>query len=1317
MRLLLLALAALAASPAWAQQTAIVPDTAGSALAAGTTVTSANHVSTIDGGTLAGTNLFHSFTTFNLASGDTARWTTTLTDPARVTNVINRVTGGTVSQINGTVDSTGLPNAAFFFINPAGIVFGKEASVNVPGAAWFSTGKQLRFADGAMLSATTATGSTFSVAAPQSFGFLGQEGDIALQGTTALLASPKSAVGLVGANLRIEGARISASRMTLVAPGEQAADIALEGAGDGGVLSGEITLAGSNLASAGGSQGAAILRGGGIALDNTVIATTGGAMISIDAANLDVRGGSVIIASDMGSSNAGNIAISAGDLALSDKSIVRSVTNGGANAGEVTVQAATLQMHGDSEISSLTFSSGNAGMVRIEVGSADLDGFAHINSDSSAELACADLSCVATGDAGDISVKANALRMRDNSSIETGTLGAGHAGKLGIDVIEVELFDDASISSNSYLPPFCNVSSCAATGDAGAVNITASALRMYDYAGVQSETYGAGHAGTLTINAQEVELAGSAYITSDSTGPVSCNDRSCAASGDAGDVSITADTLGMRDYTALTSDTKGSGRAGTLTINVHTADLSGSAYISSDSTGPESCNDRSCAASGDAGEVSITANTLRMRENASVSSDTFGSGHAGTLTINADTAALSGSASISSSSTSTDSCLDPSCKATGDAGDLRITAGTLILRDASSLASDTNGVGSAGKLIVSAKSIDMAGSAGMTSNSKGSCSDQSCAATGDAGDITITTDSFTMRENAGVSSYTFGSGKAGKLSITGKTIGLSGAAFISTSSTGPSSCADMSCLGSGNAGDISIQSDTLTLRDDSSVTSNTLSSGHAGSIVIKAQTAIMAGSATISSDATRCALCDGLSSGPAGDAGDITILANDLRMSDDAGISSDTLGDGHAGSITIKAQTTLLSGFAYVSSDSTGADSCIEASCFARGDAGTISIESNRLTMTDTPSISSATLGPGRAGDIRISAQMAEILGGDIFTSSFACGDGTCLATGSAGTVTFKAGTMVIDHGATISSETGFTGSAGDISIQADTLRLLDGKISSQTSGCGNGTCIGGTSGQITISANALALSGPSQITTSSASQAVAGSIIIGAPDISITGPASISSSNTGTELAEQPMLASPANSVPFGAGSVALTTTYLSVADGGSVTTNSASGPAGSIIVTIPQARGILQLVGAHDPGVITTSSGPGTGGVITISDPLAIISNGGSILAKGQAGGADVRIASEYFIQSADRPNVISVDGSIRLQSNIYDVSAGTAPPSLDFLDASRVLLGQCASARATGETSRISWRNTGPYAFLPVRGAALAFLASGMLEGPAC
>ena len=127
-------------------QTTITPDVGARGL--GTTATASGGVVTIGGGTLAGGNLFQSFSAFSLGAGDTARWTLGSGDPNAVTAVVNRVTGGQASQIQGTLDSTALPNASFFFLNPAGIVFGAGARLNVPSAAYFSTAGELRFADG-----------------------------------------------------------------------------------------------------------------------------------------------------------------------------------------------------------------------------------------------------------------------------------------------------------------------------------------------------------------------------------------------------------------------------------------------------------------------------------------------------------------------------------------------------------------------------------------------------------------------------------------------------------------------------------------------------------------------------------------------------------------------------------------------------------------------------------------------------------------------------------------------------------------------------------------------------------------------------------------------------------------------------------------------------------------------------------------------------------------------------------------------------------------------------------------------------------------
>ncbi|MDA7788084.1 hypothetical protein N8940_02500, partial [Sphingomonadaceae bacterium] len=111
-------------------------------------------------------------------------------------------------------------------------------------------------------------------------------------------------------------------------------------------------------------------------------------------------------------------------------------------------------------------------------------------------------------------------------------------------------------------------------------------------------------------------------------------------------------------------------------------------------------------------------------------------------------------------------------------------------------------------------------------------------------------------------------------------------------------------------------------------------------------------------------------------------------------------------------------------------------------------------------------------------------------------------------------------------------------------------------------------------------------------------------------------------------------------------------------------------------------------------TSSGADTGGRITIANPFLILSEGGSILALGEQGGANVQIRSSFFIRSSDTINLLSVDGSLVLDSQIGDQITGTEPVDISFIDASGILSGQC-TASSSGRTSRFSSQITGPYA----------------------
>ena len=116
-----------------ASTAASVPSTAGP-------LTGPNFVIGSGVGRTVGNNLFHSFGQFNVGTGESA----TFTGSPSISNVISRVTGGQLSSINGLIDTrTFMPSANFFLLNPAGVMLGADASLNVGGAFHLSTADYL----------------------------------------------------------------------------------------------------------------------------------------------------------------------------------------------------------------------------------------------------------------------------------------------------------------------------------------------------------------------------------------------------------------------------------------------------------------------------------------------------------------------------------------------------------------------------------------------------------------------------------------------------------------------------------------------------------------------------------------------------------------------------------------------------------------------------------------------------------------------------------------------------------------------------------------------------------------------------------------------------------------------------------------------------------------------------------------------------------------------------------------------------------------------------------------------------------------------
>src|SRR6476469_8931729 len=183
----------------------------------GTTVTPTGNTLNINGGQLSsdGANLFHSFQKFGLNSGEIANF---LSKP-EIKNILGRVEGGDASIINGLIQVTG-GNSNLFLMNPAGIVFGAGASLNVPASFTATTATGIGFGNNNSFNASGINNYAGLVGTPSNFIFNNnQPGSIINAGNLAVGEGQNLA--LIGGNVINTG--------TMTAPGGNIAIAAVPG--------------------------------------------------------------------------------------------------------------------------------------------------------------------------------------------------------------------------------------------------------------------------------------------------------------------------------------------------------------------------------------------------------------------------------------------------------------------------------------------------------------------------------------------------------------------------------------------------------------------------------------------------------------------------------------------------------------------------------------------------------------------------------------------------------------------------------------------------------------------------------------------------------------------------------------------------------------------------------------------------------------------------------------------------------------------------------------------------------------------------------
>jgi len=308
----------------------------------------------------------------------------------------------------------------------------------------------------------------------------------------------------------------------------------------------------------------------------------------------------------------------------------------------------------------------------------------------------------------------------------------------------------------------------------------------------------------------------------------------------------------------------------------------------------------------------------------------------------------------------------------------------------------------------------------------------------------------------------------------------------------------------GTGGDIILETKRLEVKDGAQIGTSVEGGGNAGSILVKAHDSIE----LVGQSAPDGTLLSGLFSfvypGATGSGGNITVETKRLGINDGAQVFAGTSGVGTAGSVLVSAEDKVeLAGTGRTPSRGR-TSSAISTSALPRaiGSGGAVTIKTRRLTVGDGASVSSNSLGRGKAGNILIqAAEAVDLIGKSTDDSLVSNVSARARSSANAGNLTVDVRQLNIRDGAQVSVRNDGAGTAGTLQVNADRISLSNnGNIAAtSTSGEGgdiflnsrnlqlrNGSSIsatagleggGGNGGNITIDTDTLAAIQGSSIT------------------------------------------------------------------------------------------------------------------------------------------------------------------------------------------------------------------------------------------------
>lgn len=925
-------------------------------------------------GEQVGNNLFHSFERFSIGSEETA----TFSGPAQISNIISRVTGGQLSTIDGTVEST-IPSADFYFINPAGIVFGQQAQLNIDGSFYISTADELRLGEQGRFGALATRQTVLTAAPPEAFGFLDEtHSEIKLQGST-LSARAGNTMTFVAAGVQLERAQLrnpgGTIRLATQAQLGQVSTMAQAPIKDEiATNTGTISLRNnSRMLVDGASSGTVVIRAGQLHLQGSGISahatdTIGSAPVAVDiqlretlsmTENSSISSG--LQAQRGATVRAGDVAILADEINLTERSAVRSWSNQGA-PGDISIQAARVRLESGAIVETSTIADlpVEGGNITIQADTLALLG------EQQQELLSLFPTGIITGAvlqgdqgaAGDIHLEvANTVTIQAGAHVQSRGWQRGASGKIGVAAATLSIGGGSTLGSIGVIDAV-----------PGGIDIHTQRLHLRDGGKIGSLNFGA-----------NAERAPGAVVVESEVALLIENQVEAASSAAQADASLTRilpnipGTAAVQRLTGLVSLTTAKGFGADVDLRSPMLVLdNGFVGTVAASTGP-------------AGNIEIDADTLRLQRKGLIISGANGAGHTGTITVTGHELTAHDTGSILSltngkgqaravqldirdsinvtSEGKVQSIFGTFTIGAGAAGDTIVKSDLIRLKGGVISSLSQGGSGNAGSVDVRARQIvlDAAQSdrTGIDSSSLGG-------STGNAGTTFVQADDLTILNNARINSESGGSGDAGMVTVETKRLRITDAERSSHNDnfvTGIST----STVNSGAGGAIHLTvAEQLSIDANASgrlvgIYASSIGSGDAGSIVVNAATAaielIDGGSITTSVFAS-------------GNAGSVDVVAEDITISGSQWLD-----------LTLLAREPVVQPAGIASSAETG----------ATGGGGTVTVAARQLKVLDGGGILTRSLSPSTAGDVEITAQQLQLDGAVISSSAASANGGNIL--------------------------------------------------------------------------------------------------------------------------------------------------------------------------------------------------------------------------------------------------------------------------------------------------------------------------------------